>query len=141
MLLSNLAFAVSPFAADFRDIHTHTRAQLLSFFSRTMQRSRIDSLIRVNGRAHGKSANLAKSARFFQPRSSFPRTCSLPSYVDFSSFPSCRIAGSRLLSRSREFRFSRIGEMRRIDGNLISRGRTTVLKDFGRACVRVSVYM
>lgn len=40
------------------------------------------------------------------------------------------IVGSWLLSRNREFRFSRIGEIRRIDGNLISRERTTALKDF-----------
>lgn len=43
------------------------------------------------------------------------------------------IVGSRLLSRVPEFRFSCIGEIRRIDGNLISRERTTALKDFDRA--------
>lgn len=58
-------------------------------------------------------------------------------YVDFSSSTASRIVGSRPLSRSREFRFSCIGEIRRIDGNLISRERTTALKDFDRVRGRI----
>lgn len=54
----------------------------------------------------------------------------LPSFLNFSSSMVSCIVGSWLLSRNREFRFSRIGEIRRIDGNLISRERTTALKDF-----------
>jgi len=82
----------------------------------------------LHGRVRAEPTNPAESAHFFRLRSSFPWISFLPTWIFLS--PQFRIVGSRLLSHSREFLFSCIGEIRRIDGNLISRERTDGIERF-----------